>query len=91
MRENEIEKYLHDRVKALGGTYRRLNWVGRNNAPDDLVLLPGRSFYAECKRPGEKPRPGQAREHELLRASSITVYVFSTPAEIDAILPPPSL
>ena len=88
MKENQIEKHLHDRVKELGGEYRRLSWIGRNHGPDDLILLPGKSFYAECKRPGEKPRPGQAREHERLRGSGITVHVFSTTSEIDAILPP---
>jgi hypothetical protein len=41
MRENAIEKYLHDRVKELGGDHRRVAWMGRNNAPDDLLLLPG--------------------------------------------------
>jgi hypothetical protein len=89
-RESDIEQYLHTRVKALGGDYRRVSWIGRNHGPDDLILLPGRSFYVECKRPGEKPRPGQAREHDRLRASGITVHVFSTPAEIDTVLPIPT-
>ena len=87
MRESAIEEYLHTRVKALGGDHRRVSWIGRNHGPDDLILLPGRSFYVEAKRPGEKPRPGQEREHERLRAAGITVHVVSTFAEIDAILP----
>lgn len=85
MRESAIEQYLHDRVKALGGEYRRLAWIGRNNGPDDLILLPGRHLMVECKKPGEKPRPGQEREHERLRAAGIQVYVVSTFQEIDAI------
>lgn len=86
MKERDIEKYLHDRAKAIGGDYRRLSWIGRNHGPDDLILLPGRSFMVEAKRPGEKPRPGQEREHERLRAAGITVHVVSTLAEVDAIL-----
>lgn len=89
MRENEIEKYLHDRVHDLGGEYRRVQWIGRRHAADDLILLPGRHLLVECKRPGEKPRPGQEREHARLRAAGITVHIVSTPAEIDAILPAP--
>ena len=87
MRESQIEEFLHARVKALGGDYRRVSWIGRNHGPDDLILLPGRSFMVEVKRPGEKPRPGQEREHERLRTAGITVHVVSTIADIDAILP----
>ena len=87
MRENAIEQYLHNRVKELGGDYRRIAWIGRNNAPDDLLLLQGQHMLVECKRPGEKPRPGQEREHERLRAAGLQVHVVSTFEEIDALLP----
>lgn len=87
MRENQIEKYLHDRVKALGGDYRRLSWIGRNGANDDLILLPGRHMLVEAKRPGEGATAAQAREHVRLRAAGFEVHVVSTYSEIDAILP----
>lgn len=41
VRESDIEKYLVKRVKALGGEVRKVQWVGRRNAPDRLVMLPG--------------------------------------------------
>lgn len=40
MREREVEAYLVKRVKALGGEVRKVQWVGRKNAPDRLVMLP---------------------------------------------------
>lgn len=40
MRESEIEKYLVQRVKALGGEVRKVAWIGRRGAPDRLVMLP---------------------------------------------------
>lgn len=40
MRERDIEKYLVERVKALGGEVRKVKWIGRNGAPDRLVMLP---------------------------------------------------
>ena len=40
MRESDIEKYLVQRVKALGGEVRKVQWVGRRGAPDRLVMLP---------------------------------------------------
>ena len=39
-RESDIEKYLCDRVKDLGGEVRKVKWIGRNGAPDRLVMLP---------------------------------------------------
>lgn len=88
-RESQIETYLHNRAKALGGDYRRVKWIGRHGANDDLILLPGRHMLVECKRPGEVPAPHQAREHARLRAAGFEVHTVSTFAEIDTILPPP--
>ena len=89
MRESKVEEYLHDRIKALGGEYRRLSWIGRRGANDDLVLLPGRHMLVECKRPKKGAEDHQAREHERLRAAGFEVHVVSTFVEIDRILPPP--
>lgn len=90
MKENEIEEHLHTRIKALGGEYRRLSWIGRNNANDDFILLPGRHALVECKKPGKHATAAQAREHDRLRAAGLEVYVVSTKAEVDAIFPPPT-
>lgn len=40
MRENEIENYLVAKVKEKGGEVRKVKWIGRNGAPDRLVMLP---------------------------------------------------
>lgn len=40
MRESQIEKYLVERVTALGGEVRKVKWIGRRGAPDRLVMLP---------------------------------------------------
>lgn len=40
MRESDIESHLVARVKALGGEVRKVVWVGRQGAPDRLVMLP---------------------------------------------------
>lgn len=89
MRESDVEKHLHNRAKELGGDYRRVSWIGRNGANDDLILLPGRHLLVEVKRPGKDATAAQAREHIRLRAAGFEVHVCSTIAEIDAILPAP--
>lgn len=40
LRECDIERHLVKRVKELGGEVRKVQWVGRNGAPDRLVMLP---------------------------------------------------
>lgn len=98
MREADIEKYLVKRVKALGGEVRKVQWVGRRNAPDRLVMLPEErhvgqagviaivcrhpagalTAWVELKAPGKKPRVGQLREHERMRAMGQRVEVIDS-------------
>lgn len=63
-RERDIEAYLVKRVKELGGEVRKVKWIGRNSAPDRLVMLPGNGFstahgvasytiWIELKAPGK--------------------------------------
>lgn len=40
MRERDIERRLVERVKELGGEIRKVKWVGRDGAPDRVVMLP---------------------------------------------------
>ena len=37
MRESDIEDYLHKRVTALGGEWRRLKWLGQSQEARDAV------------------------------------------------------
>ena len=67
MRESTIEKYLATRVTAAGGEVRKVRWIGRNGAPDRLVMLPDRTLWVELKATGKKPTGAQLREHERMR------------------------
>lgn len=62
MKERDIEHHLVKRVKELGGEVRKVQWIGRQNAPDRLVMLPyrwhgpagyfvGRCLWVELKNP----------------------------------------
>jgi hypothetical protein len=91
MRESDVEDYLHGRVKALGGDYRRVEWIGRSNAPDDRVMLPGKCFWAECKAPGVDMTAtargrAQLREHTRMRELGEVVYVFDSFESVDKVL-----
>ena len=75
VRESDIEKYLVERVKELGGEVRKVQWVGRDSAPDRVVMLPGgrvfitdyigdgRTIWVEVKNP-ETIKTFPANAHE---------------------------
>lgn len=96
MRESEIENYLVERVKQLGGEVRKVKWIGRRGAPDRLVMLPtkypewmqqkGNAIWVELKAPGEKPKPHQAREHERMRAMGQRVVVIDSVEGVEELL-----
>lgn len=89
MRESDIRKALKVRVEAHGGEVRAVSWLGHRNAPDVLVILPGKwHAFVETKAPGKRPTAAQQREHDFMRSAGIFVDVISTEAELDAFLPP---
>jgi len=95
MRERDIEAHLVKRVKELGGEVRKVQWIGRNGAPDRLVMLPNTppwrdqrdaTIWVELKAPGEKARPSQLREHERMRAMGQRVVVIDSLEGVDDLL-----
>lgn len=86
-RESAIEQYLVEQVKAKGGECRKLKWIGRNGAPDRLVMLPGKPLlWVELKAPGEKAKPHQVREHERMRKRGQRVEVVDSFEGVDTVL-----
>ena len=86
MRERDVEQYLVEQVKAKGGEVRKVKWIGRNGAPDRIVMLPDRTVWVELKAPGEKCRPHQIREHERMRRMSQRVEVVDSFEGVDEVL-----
>lgn len=92
LRERNVEQYLVNRVKMLGGEVRKVQWIGRRGAPDRLVMMPvndrGRdtTIWVEVKAPGEKAKPHQLREHERMRKMGQRVEVVDTFDAVDEIL-----
>ena len=99
MRESEIESYLVKRVKEVGGECRKVKWLGRNGAPDRLVMLPPRdreengTIWVELKAEGlatlfpHTPHERQQhRVHERMRAVGQRVVVIDSLTGVDALL-----
>lgn len=83
-RERGIEAYLVKRVKELGGEIRKVKWVGRDGAPDRVVMLPeivSGPWAGEHTKDGMRyvyppkvERPGQAIWIELKRSGSAATF-----------------
>lgn len=87
VREEDIEKYLVKRVAEAGGEIRKVRYIGRRDCPDRIVMFPGsRLIWVELKKPGEKPRSGQLREHKRLREAGQRVEVVDTFEGVDGLL-----
>ena len=98
MREAEVEAHLVKRVRELGGEVRKVQWIGRNGAPDRLVMLPPelkdgratspayRTIWVELKAPGAKARPSQVREHERMRSMGQRVVVIDSIDGVEELL-----
>lgn len=94
LRESDIEKYLVAQVLALRGEVRKLRWIGRNSAPDRVVMLPGAvCIWVELKVPGglavfpkNAHEEAQHREHERMRAVGQRVEVIDSHAGVNRLL-----
>ena len=94
MLERDIEKHLVERVKELGGEVRKVKWIGRNGAPDRVLMLPrGRTIWVELKAPGglatfpkDAREEAQAREHERMRKMGQRVVVIDSLEGVEELL-----
>lgn len=81
--EEEVRQYCKRELRKRGAAMRKLKWIGRKHAPDDVALLPRAHPLIEFKAPGKKPNKGQLREHERLRLAGFDVWVIDTFERVD--------
>jgi len=87
MLEKTIEKYFKEQLEKHGALVIKLNIYNFNGFPDRMILLPGeRVFFAELKRPGEKPRKLQGAVHRMLRKLGFRVYVIDSKEQIKGVV-----
>lgn len=94
LRERNVEQYLVKRCAAVGALTRKVQWVGRNGAPDRVVMLAnGTVVWVELKAPGlaaafpsNAHERQQHREHERMRAAGQWVCVLDSFNMIDAVI-----
>lgn len=84
MTEKEIESYLRDKVKAIGGKAYKFVSPGNNGVPDRLICLPGEKIaFVELKAPGKKSTTLQEKQQNYLRSLGFYVQVIDSIAGVD--------
>ena len=85
IRERDVEKYLVKQARAHGGECRKVQWIGRRNAPDRVLFMPNVTLWIELKKPGERATPTQIAEHRAMRAMGQSVFVVDSHEGVDAL------
>ncbi|MEB1809043.1 MAG: VRR-NUC domain-containing protein [Bacillaceae bacterium] len=84
MRERDIENYLREQVKKIGGRAYKFESPGNAGVPDRLILLPrGRVEFVELKAPGKKPTALQIAQHRKFEKLGQNVLVIDSKEKVD--------
>ena len=77
MLERDVEKWLGERVKELGGLYYKFVSPGNDGVPDRIVILPeGRIYFVELKTKNGRLSPIQEYQIRCLKMRGIDVVVI---------------
>lgn len=78
MLERDVERRLRLGIKALGGKAYKFSSPGNNGVPDRIVLIQGKCFFVELKRPGQDLSPRQRAVRKDFKKLGFEVYKLDT-------------
>lgn len=79
--EKNLEAWFRKQIRLAGGDAVKIVGTGENGVPDRMILLKGKIFLVEMKRPGGKLRPDQIHWHSRAASMGVTVYTLSSREE----------
>lgn len=87
MREKDIEQYLRDEVKKVGGRAYKFVSPGNAGVPDRLVLLPGaRAVFVELKAQEKKSTALQLAQQKRIEKLGFDVLVIDGIHGVDELI-----
>jgi Holliday junction resolvase len=87
IRERDIEKYLRDEIRKVGGRAYKFVSPGNNGVPDRIIFLPGaRVVFVETKAPGKAPTTLQAAQIAKIKAFGFRVYIVDSKDKVDELV-----
>jgi len=84
--ERDIEKQLRVRVAALGGKAYKFSSPGNSGVPDRIVLIQGKCYFVELKRPGQDLLPRQKAVKRDFAKLGFEVYKLDSLEDVDRFL-----
>ena len=85
--ERKLEAYLVEQCKKLGFMCRKVQWLGRNGAPDRVVFMPeGKVLWIELKSPKGEVSEIQKLEFGRMEKLGHDVWIAYTKEQIDNLL-----
>lgn len=87
MRERDIETYLRNEIKKIGGKAYKWESPGNAGVPDRIIFLPnGQVHLVELKAPGKKPTALQLAQHRKLSQLGQQVYVLDSKEAVNGFI-----
>lgn len=86
VRENKVERYLHEQVEALGGTTWKWVSPGMAGVPDRIVTIAGRTWFVEVKTVDGSLSPQQERRISTLHRCGQRVHVVYGTEQVDTLI-----
>ena len=83
MLEKDIERHLVAEVRKRGGEAYKFVSPAQRGVADRIVVMPGRVWFVELKRPGGKLTPLQERFRDRMLQLLQNHVVLSSRAEVD--------
>ena len=84
MRESQIEAYLRQEIKRIGGLCIKLSPEFEAGIPDRLILVNGKALFVELKSKGKKPRKIQLHYAEKLKCVGFETKVIDSKEGVNA-------
>ncbi len=86
MRESKLERQLVSRIERIEGLVFKFTSPGNAGVPDRLILINGKTYFAELKAPGQKLRPIQKHQKRKIEEQGIKVYVVDSRESLEAMI-----
>lgn len=82
--EKDVEAYLRERMKVLGGKAYKIVSPGNDGMPDRLCVFPGdRKYLVETKGKGGSLTASQKKRFPELYRLGVRIYMLWSRAEVD--------
>lgn len=86
MLEKQIEAYLRDKVKKLGGIAYKFTSPGNRGVPDRICLFPGVVAFVEVKNERGVLSALQKYEMQRIKALGLKHFVLWSKEDVDAFI-----